>query len=219
MDRFHLETSIQGICPTGLFSFSEGVNRVKELQAYIRREGVVLSEHVLKVNSFLNHQVNPSLVMSIGENFAARFRGEDITKVMTVEASGIHFAFATALSMGVPFIYAKKTKAITQDNGVYTASTYSFTRQQTYQITVSKDFLSSADRVLIIDDILAEGASVKGLREIIDAAGAKLMGVGVVIEKSFQSGRKSLDEAGIPVHALARIAAMSPDEGITFLED
>ncbi|WAH37584.1 xanthine phosphoribosyltransferase [Alicyclobacillus dauci] len=187
------------------------------LQDYIRREGKVLSDRVLKVNSFLNHQVDPTLVMKLGQSIGERFKDEGVTKVVTIEASGIHIAFAAALALGVPFLYAKKTKAITQSGDVYSASVYSFTRQQTYEITVSKEFLSSDDRVLIVDDILAEGAGVRGLREIIEAAGATLVGVSVVVEKSFQSGRKSLDDAGVPVYALARIGRMSPTVGIEFL--
>ncbi|WAH41926.1 xanthine phosphoribosyltransferase [Alicyclobacillus fastidiosus] len=192
---------------------------MRELQAYIRKEGQVLSEQVLKVNSFLNHQVDPNLVMDIGKTIAERYKDAGITKIVTIEASGIHIAFAAALSLGVPFLYAKKSKAITQSNEVYAASVYSFTRQQTYQITISKEFLASGDKVLIVDDILAEGAGVRGLGEIIQAAGCELVGVSVVIEKSFQNGRKMLDDAGVPVYALARIASMSPEKGIEFITE
>jgi xanthine phosphoribosyltransferase len=190
---------------------------MQTLQDYIRQEATVLSDRVLKVNSFLNHQVNPSLVMDIGKDIAERFRLEGLTKVLTIEASGIHIAFAVALNLNVPFVYAKKTKAITQSGDTYSASVYSFTRQETYQITVSKEFLAADDRVLIVDDILAEGAGVSGLLEIIEASRATLVGASVVIEKSFQNGRKVLDGAGIPLYALARIGRMSPTTGIEFL--
>ncbi|GMA63645.1 xanthine phosphoribosyltransferase [Alicyclobacillus fastidiosus] len=163
---------------------------MRELQAYIRKEGQVLSEQVLKVNSFLNHQVDPNLVMDIGKTIAERYKDAGITKIVTIEASGIHIAFAAALSLGVPFLYAKKSKAITQSNEVYAASVYSFTRQQTYQITISKEFLASGDKVLIVDDILAEGAGVRGLGEIIQAAGCELVGVSVVIEKVFRTAER-----------------------------
>ncbi|MFB5190933.1 xanthine phosphoribosyltransferase [Alicyclobacillus fastidiosus] len=192
---------------------------MRELQAYIRKEGQVLSEQVLKVNSFLNHQVDPDLIMNIGKTIAERYQDAGITKIVTIEASGIHIAFAAALSLGVPFVYAKKSKAITQSNEVHAASVYSFTRQQTYQITISKEFLNSDDKVLIVDDILAEGAGVRGLREIMEEAGCELIAVSVVIEKSFQNGRKMLDDAGIPVYALARIASMSPEKGIEFITE
>lgn len=194
------------------------MGKIKELQEYLRKEGNVLSDRVIKVNSFLNHQVDPHLVMRIGSHIAERFKNEGITKVLTIEASGIHIAFAVALSLNVPFLYAKKTKAITQSD-VFASAVYSFTRQQTYQITVSKDFLSSEDRVLIVDDILAEGAGVRGLIDIITQADATLVGIGVVIEKSFQNGRKLLDDAGYPVYALARIARLSPETGIEFMSE
>lgn len=190
----------------------------KELQDYLRREGKVLSEQVIKVNSFLNHQVDPLLIRDIGQNIAKRFEGMPITKVLTIEASGIHIAFAVALALNVPFVYAKKSKAITQ-SGVYATSVYSFTRQQKYDITVSKEFLSPDDKVLIVDDILAEGAGVRGLLEILEQAQSTLVAVSVVIEKSFQNGRKFLDDAGHPVYALARIAEMSPETGIQFIEE
>lgn len=191
---------------------------MKELQAYLRREAKVASDKVIKVNSFLNHQVDPHLIQDIGQNIAKRFEGTPITKVLTIEASGIHIAYAVALALHVPFVYAKKSKAITQSD-VYTTSVYSYTRQQNYDITVSKDFLSPDDKVLIVDDILAEGAGVRGLLEILKQAQATLVGISVVIEKSFQNGRKLLDEVGVPVYALARIAKMSPETGIEFIEE
>lgn len=172
----------------------------------------------MKVNSFLNHQVDPFLIRDIGEHIAKRFEGTPITKVLTIEASGIHIAYAVSLALGVPFVYAKKSKAITQ-SGVYSASVYSFTRQQKYEITVSKEFLSADDKVLIVDDILAEGAGVRGLLEILHQADASLVAVSVVVEKSFQNGRKLLDDAGYPIYALARIKAMSPETGIEFIEE
>lgn len=202
------------------FSILKGASarKMRELEDYIRREGTVLSERVVKVNSFLNHKVDPTLIMDLGKEMARHFRHESITKILTIEASGIHLAFATAYALGIPFVYAKKTKAITQSN-IYHASVYSYTRQQTYTITVSKEFLEPEDRILIVDDILAEGAGVNGLLEIIRAAKSTLVAVSVAIEKSFQNGRNRLIEAGIPVYSLARIARMSPDTGIEFISD
>jgi xanthine phosphoribosyltransferase len=190
---------------------------VKELQERIVRDGKVLSSHVLKVDSFLNHQVDPQLTMRIGQAFADIFRAERVTKVLTIEASGIHFAMATAYALGVPFIYAKKKKAVTLTEEVYAFPVHSFTRQETYQISVSKRYLSNEDRVLIVDDFLATGAALLGLTKIVAEAGAHLIGVGAVIEKSFQEGRTLLEQAGVRVESLARIESMSPGD-IRFIE-
>jgi xanthine phosphoribosyltransferase len=192
---------------------------VKALHERIRQDGLVLSSHVLKVDSFLNHQVDPQLTMEIGQAFAAAFKGNTITKVLTIEASGIHFAMATALVLGVPFVYAKKKKAVTLTEELYTAPVHSFTRQETFQVSVSKRYLSSQDRVLIVDDFLATGDALLGLTEIVSQAGATLIGVGAVIEKCFQEGRSRLEQAGVRVHSLARIAAMSPEGTIEFIPE
>jgi len=190
---------------------------VKALQERIVRDGKVLSSHVLKVDSFLNHQVDPVLTMQIGQAFAERFRGERITKVLTIEASGIHFAMAAAYALQVPFVYAKKKKAVTLTEEVFSVPVHSFTRQETYQISVSKQYLAAHDRVLIVDDFLATGAALLGLAQIVALAGADLVGVGAVIEKSFQEGRRLLEQAGVRVESLARIASMSAEE-IHFIE-
>lgn len=190
---------------------------MKELQERILRDGKVLSESVLKVDSFLNHQVDPQLTMKIGEAFAEIFRSERITKVMTIEASGIHFAMATAYALGVPFIYAKKKKAITQADEVYSAPVHSFTRKETYQISVARHYVGKDDRILIVDDFLATGAALIGLAKIVKESGAHLVGVGAVIEKSFQEGRGLLEQEGIRIESLARIQSMSA-EGIHFLQ-
>jgi xanthine phosphoribosyltransferase len=190
-----------------------------KLQERVLQEGRVLSEQVLKVDSFLNHQVDPQLILEAGQVIADHYRNQRITKVLTIEASGIHISFAAALALGVPFVYAKKKRAITQSGEIYAADAFSFTRQETYQITVSKPLLTAEDRVLIVDDILAEGAGVRALLKIIEASGATLVGVSVAVEKSFQKGRQSLDELGVDVYPLVRIASMSPDSGVTFLQN
>ncbi|MDF2681745.1 MAG: xanthine phosphoribosyltransferase [Brevibacillus sp.] len=190
---------------------------MKELQERIIRDGKVLSASVLKVDAFLNHQVDPQLTMKIGERFAELFRDQNVTKVVTIEASGIHFALATSFALGVPFIYAKKKKAVTLTEEVYSAPVHSFTRQETYQISVSKQYLQAEDRVLIVDDFLATGAALVGLTQIIKDAGAHLVGIGAVIEKSFQEGRGLLEKEGIRIESLARIQSMSPGE-IQFIE-
>ncbi|MED1953445.1 xanthine phosphoribosyltransferase [Brevibacillus centrosporus] len=190
---------------------------MKELQERIIRDGKVLSASVLKVDAFLNHQVDPQLTMNIGKRFAELFADEKVTKVVTIEASGIHFALATSFALGVPFIYAKKKKAVTLTEEVYSAPVHSFTRQETYQISVSKQYLQAEDRILIVDDFLATGAALVGLTQIVKDAGAHLVGIGAVIEKSFQEGRGLLEKEGIRIESLARIESMSP-EHIHFIE-
>ncbi|WP_159882008.1 xanthine phosphoribosyltransferase [Paenibacillus puerhi] len=185
---------------------------MKLLQERIRQEGLILSDKVLKVDSFLNHQVDTQLALEIGREFARLFAGRSITKVLTIEASGIQFAMAAGIALNVPFIYAKKKKAVTLSEQVYAASVHSFTRQETYQVSISQKYLGPADKVLIVDDFLATGAALVGLVDIVREAGAELAGVGCVIEKSFQEGRGLLEQRGVHVHSLARIASMSPGE-------
>ncbi|WP_339220992.1 xanthine phosphoribosyltransferase [Paenibacillus sp. FSL H8-0332] len=191
---------------------------MKVLEERIRQEGLILSETVLKVDSFLNHQVDTALALAIGKEFAAVFGDRQITKVLTVEASGIQFAMAAGIALGVPFIYAKKKKAITLSEAVYSAPVHSFTRQEDYQISISQKYLGPDDTVLIVDDFLATGAALVGLCDIVAESGAQLAGVGCVIEKSFQEGRGLLEQRGIPVYSLARIASMSPGE-IHFIDN
>lgn len=183
---------------------------MKQLEERIRKDGLILSDKVLKVDSFLNHQVDTELALDIGREFARIFAGKPVTKVLTIEASGIQFAMATGIALGVPFVYAKKKKAVTLDEQVYSAPVHSFTRQETYQVSVSQKYLGPADKVLIIDDFLATGAALVGLVQIVREAGAELAGVGCVIEKSFQEGRGLLERMDVEVHSLARIASMSP---------
>lgn len=185
---------------------------MKLLQERIRQDGLILSDTVLKVDSFLNHQVDTQLVLEIGREFARIFGNRTITKVLTIEASGIQFAMATAIVLGVPFIYAKKKKVVTLSDNVYSAQVHSFTRQETYQVNVSQKYLDPSDKVLIIDDFLATGAALEGLVDIVRQAGADLLGVDCVIEKSFQEGRSLLENKGVQVHSLARISSMSPGE-------
>lgn len=191
---------------------------MKSLQERIRQEGQILSEKVLKVDSFLNHQVDTGLAVEIGKEFARLFAHEKITKVLTIEASGIQFAMATGIALGVPFVYAKKKKAITQGDVVYAASVHSFTKQETYQVTIVQSYLNKEDRILIVDDFLATGAALVGLADIVEASGATLVGVGCVIEKTFQEGRGLLEERQIPIQSLARISSMSPGH-VDFIEE
>jgi xanthine phosphoribosyltransferase len=191
---------------------------MKKLEERIRREGQILSDTVLKVDSFLNHQVDTELALEIGREFGRIFADEGITKVLTIEASGIQFAMAAGIALGVPFVYAKKKKAITQGDEVYSAEVYSFTKQESYQVSISRKYLGPEDRVLIVDDFLATGTALVGLTDIVAESGAELAGVGCVIEKSFQEGRGLLEERGIRVHSLARIASMSPGQ-VQFIDE
>ena len=190
---------------------------MKKLIEQIEKDGNVLGDGVLKVDSFLTHQVDPELMQEIGTIFAKRFQAEQITKVVTIEASGIAPALFTAQTLGVPMIFARKAKSLTMDEELLTASVYSFTKQVTSQVSISRKFLSAEDNVLIIDDFLANGQAAKGLIELCQQAGATVAGIGIVIEKSFQSGRALLEEMSIPVVSLARIASLSEGKA-TFLE-
>ncbi len=180
---------------------------MKILEDRIKQDGRILGTNVLKVDSFLNHQVDPDLMMQLGEEFYRRFKDDNITKILTVESSGIAPAVATGLQFHVPVVFARKHKSLTLKDDLYTSTVYSYTKQTSNEIAISHRFLNSDDRVLIIDDFLANGQAAEGLMDIINQAGATLCGVGIVIEKSFQKGRKLLDERGVRVESLARIAA------------
>lgn len=184
----------------------------------IRTEGQVLPHNVLKVDNFLNHQIDPQLMYAIGEEFKRRFAGKKVTKILTVESSGIAPAVMAGLVMHVPVVFARKHKSLTLKDHLYTATVYSYTKHTRNQIAISKKFLHAGDNVLIIDDFLANGQAVEGLIEIIHTAQANLQGVGVVIEKTFQKGRQLLDERGIQTESLARIQAFE-DGKIIFAED
>ncbi|HFE9227159.1 TPA: xanthine phosphoribosyltransferase [Streptococcus agalactiae] len=180
---------------------------MKLLEERILKDGDVLGENILKVDSFLTHQVDFELMQEIGKAFADKYKEAGITKVVTIEASGIAPAVYAAQALGVPMIFAKKAKNITMTEGILTAEVYSFTKQVTSQVSIVSRFLSNDDTVLIIDDFLANGQAAKGLLEIIGQAGAKVAGIGIVIEKSFQDGRDLLEKTGVPVTSLARIKA------------
>lgn len=178
---------------------------MKLLEERILKDGNVLGENILKVDSFLTHQVDFKLMKEIGQTFADHFKDAGITKVVTIEASGIAPALYVAESLDVPMIFAKKAKNITMNEGILTAEVYSFTKQVTSTVSIAGKFLDPADKVLIIDDFLANGQAAKGLIQIIEQAGAKVEAVGIVIEKSFQDGRRLLEELGYPVVSLARL--------------
>ncbi|WP_105111281.1 xanthine phosphoribosyltransferase [Streptococcus suis] len=178
---------------------------MKTLEERILKDGQILGENILKVDSFLTHQVDFRLMKEMGQVLADAYRSKEITKVVTIEASGIAPAIYVAESLEVPMIFAKKHKNITMTEGILTAEVYSFTKQVTSTVSITSKFLSPEDKVLIVDDFLANGQAAKGLIDIIQQAGATVVGVGIVIEKSFQDGRQLLLDAGVPVTSLARI--------------
>lgn len=178
---------------------------MKTLEERILKDGYVLGENILKVDSFLTHQVDLNLMKEIGKVFADKFAAAGITKVVTIEASGIAPALYTSDALGVPMIFAKKSKNITMNEGILTAEVYSFTKQASNTVSIASKYLSENDKVLIVDDFLANGQAAKGLIEIVEQADAKVEAVGIVIEKSFQDGRGLLEKIGIPVFSLARL--------------
>lgn len=192
-------------------------DEMEELVQRIKEDGHVLGEGVLKVDSFVTHQVAPDLMEAIGNRFAEVFAKAGITKVVTIEASGIAPALFAAKKLDVPMIFARKAKSLTMDEELLTTSVYSFTKQVTSQISISRKFLSNEDKVLIIDDFLANGQAAKGLVELCQQAGAEVDGIGIVIEKSFQDGRELLEEMGMRVVSLARIASLK-NGAVEFLE-
>lgn len=190
---------------------------MEALKERIRREGKNLGRGILKVDSFINHQVDPALMLAVGGALAAHFGALGITKVLTAEISGIAPALTTALALGVPVVYGRKTKPITMPEKVYRATAPSHTKGQEVQLMVSPEFLTSRDKVLIIDDFLATGDTILALVRLAQSAGAEVIGVGAVIEKSFEGGRAKLEAMGLRVRSLAVITKMTDDE-IIFAE-
>lgn len=191
---------------------------MKELEDKIKEYGTVLPGNVLKVDAFLNHQVDPELMLHVGQEFAKRFANEGITKVWTVESSGIAPAVMTGLAMKLPVIFARKHKSLTLNNDMYTADVYSYTKKTTNRISISKKYVSPDDKILMIDDFLANGQAVEGMLEIADQAGVAVAGAGIVIEKSFQPGAGELKERGIRVESLARIKSLANNK-VEFVEE
>ncbi|KPL60051.1 xanthine phosphoribosyltransferase [Rossellomorea vietnamensis] len=182
------------------------------LKNKIKAEGVVLSETVLKVDSFLNHQVDPELMMEIGKEFANRFKEEGITKVLTIESSGIAPGVMAALQMNVPLVFARKKKSLTLTEGVLTSKVYSFTKQEENTISISREYIQKNDRVLLIDDFMANGQAALGLIDLVNQAEAGVAGIGIVIEKSFQNGGKLVRDTGYRVESLAEIESLENGE-------
>lgn len=178
------------------------------LKKKIIKEGKVLSDSVLKVDTFLNHQIDPELMMQVGKEFAFRFENEGITKVLTIESSGIAPGVMAALYLNVPLVFARKRKSLTMAGDLFTSQVHSFTKNETNEISVSKKFLIEGDRVLVIDDFLANGQAALGLADIVHQAKAVVSGFGIVIEKSFQPGGNILRDKGFRVESLAEIQSL-----------
>jgi len=188
---------------------------MKLLHDKIMQEGKVLSSSVLKVDSFLNHQIDPLLMKEIGHEFANRFADQVITKILTIESSGIAPSVMLGLEIGAPVVFARKRRSLTLSDNLYTSKVHSFTKNETNDISVSRNFLSEDDNILIVDDFLANGEAVKGLLDIAAQAGANVVGVGIVIEKGFQDGGKLLREQGVRVESLAIVDSLE-DGKVTF---
>ncbi len=188
------------------------------LKERIRKDGVVKGTDVLKVDSFLNHQMDITLFGEIGKEFQRRFADSDVNKILTIEASGIGIACITAQYFNCPVIFAKKTQTKNIAGEVYTTQVESFTHGRIYDVIVSKRFLGPGDRVLVIDDFLANGAALEGLFDLIHQAGAELVGAGIVVEKAFQPGGARLREKGIRIESLARVKSMSEETGVEFVD-
>ena len=181
------------------------------LEQRIAEEGIVKPGNVLKVDSFLNHQMDIGLMEEIGREFHRRFADKPVTKVLTIEASGIAIATMVGYVLGCPLVFAKKSKSRNISNNVYSVEVESFTHGNINTVVLSKEYLGSSDRVLIVDDFLATGAALVGLKALAEQAGATVVGAGIAIEKVFQGGGEALRRQGLRIESLARIAAMSDD--------
>ena len=189
---------------------------MKLLEERIARDGVVKDGDVLRVDSFLNHQMDVALLSELADEFKRLFSGCGVNKILTIEASGIAIACLVAERFGCPLVFAKKSRTSNIAGGVWSTKVHSFTHQCDNNVIVSKDFLGKGDRVLLIDDFLANGAALDGLIDLVEQSGASLAGAGICIEKAFQPGGDRIRAKGIRVESLARIRSMDPEKGIVF---
>ena len=195
-----------------------GVYKVSYLKEKILKDGVVINENVLKVDSFLNHQIDPVVLKEISNEFIEYFKDKEITKVMTIEASGIAPAILVASELGVPMLFAKKSEPSTLSHeDQYSTNVHSFTKNKTSRVLVSKKYLAPEDKVLIIDDFLANGEAALGLIDLVEQAKAEVVGVGICVEKSFQPGHAKIEEKGVDIFSICRIASLENNK-ITFVE-
>lgn len=191
---------------------------MKILQERIQKDGRAINEDILKVDSFINHQVDPVLMNQIGEEFARYFANKGITKVVTIESSGIAPAYATALALQVPLVVMKKQPSKVLNDNLFQTQVTSFTKGTSYELTISSKFINENDHVLIIDDFLANGEAATGAIRLLRMGHATVAGIGILIEKAFQPGREKLIEQGFDVYSLARIARLDKDI-IEFVEE
>lgn len=189
---------------------------MKELEERIVREGKVYAGDVLKVDGFLNHQMDPTLFRAMAQEWRRLFEGREVTKILTIEASGIGLACMAGEVFGCPVLFAKKSRTRNIAGSVYTSQVESYTHGEVYTILASKEYLLPGDKVLILDDFLANGNALLGLIDLCRQAGAQVVGAGVAIEKVYQGGGDKVRALGVQVESLARIRAMSPDEGVVF---
>ena len=193
--------------------------RLQLLQDRIRQEGKIAPGNVLRVDSFINHQMDVALLTELAREFRRRFADTPVDKVLTVEASGIAAACLVAQEFQVPLVFAKKAKTANLPDTVYTSEVKSYTHGNVNQIVVSKEFLQPGERVLLIDDFLAHGEALRGLIDVVGQAGGTVVGAGILIEKAFQSGGRDLRAEGYRIVSLARVASMSVEDGVTFAPD
>lgn len=189
------------------------------LEERIAKDGIIKPGNVLKVDSFLNHQIDIDIYDKMGKEFKKRFEGKPINKILTIEASGIGIACAAAMHFGVPFVFAKKSKSINIDGDVYMAEVESFTHKTKNQVIVSKKFLTPDDHVLIIDDFLANGCALQGLISIVNQSGATVEGIGIAIEKGFQIGGQIIRNMGYQLESLAIVEGMNAETGEVFFRE
>ncbi|MDO4806108.1 MAG: xanthine phosphoribosyltransferase [Coriobacteriales bacterium] len=185
---------------------------MKQMEEMILREGQVLSDDILKVGSFLNQNIDTDLLYATGNEIARLYEGCEITKILTIEASGIAIAAAAGMAMGVPVLFAKKHRTSNVDGNTYTASVHSFTHNEDYNVIVSRDYLHSDDKVLLVDDFLANGHALRGLIALCDQAGAEVTGVAIAIEKCFAGAGDKLRAEGVRIESLAAIESMSREK-------
>lgn len=191
---------------------------MKLLEERILAEGIVLDGNVLKVDSFINHQIDPQLASEMGNEFARLFGDKAIDRVLTIEASGIAMAQMTALAFGVPLVFARKKASVLMTEEAYVEEVYSYTKKETSRITVLKKFMPAGETVLIIDDFLANGEAALGLARIVEAAGSTVAGIGIAIEKAFQKGHRAILDKGYRLEALASIASLE-DGKVVFTKE
>ncbi|MCT1659512.1 xanthine phosphoribosyltransferase [Staphylococcus epidermidis] len=191
---------------------------MESLGRKVKEDGVVIDEKILKVDGFLNHQIDAKLMNDVGKTFYESFKDAGITKILTIEASGIAPAIMASFHFDVPCLFAKKAKPSTLKDGFYSTDIHSFTKNKTSTVIVSEEFLGADDKVLIIDDFLANGDASLGLNDIVKQANATTVGVGIVVEKSFQNGRQRLEDAGLYVSSLCKVASLEGNK-VTLLRE